>query len=88
MAQLGGGDSESEGTRTEQSGERKMKKGKSMVSQNVKKKNKREVNEWLGSLVSLRLVRSQTTVFGMKTGRAVCTSQAWNFILLNKLLFF
>lgn len=45
MAQLGGGDSESEGTRTEQSGERKMKKGKSMVSQNVKKKNKREVNE-------------------------------------------
>lgn len=47
-----------------------------MVSQNVKKGNKREVSELLGSLVSLRLVKCQTRLFGMKTGRAVCTSQA------------
>lgn len=53
-----------------------MKKGKWMVSQHIKKKNKREENERLGSPVSLGLVRSQTTLFGMKTGRAVCTSQA------------
>lgn len=45
-----------------------------MVSQNVKKGNKREVSELLGSLVSLRLVKRQTGLFGMKTGRAVCTS--------------
>lgn len=51
-----------------------MKKRKSMVSQNVKKGNK--VSELLGSLVSLRLVKRQTRLFGMKTGRAVCTSQA------------
>lgn len=75
MAQLEGRDRKSEGKRTEQSGERKTKKWKSMVSQNVKKGNEREVNERLGSLVSLRLVRSQTTLFGMKTGSAVCTSQ-------------
>lgn len=61
-----------------------MKRGKSMVSQNVKKKNKKEVKERLGSLVSLRPVRSRTTLFGMKTGRAVCTSQAWNVILFKK----
>lgn len=53
-----------------------------MASQNIKKEDKRDVNEWLGSLV--RLVRSQTTPFGLETGKAVCTSQAWNFILLKK----
>lgn len=58
-----------------------MKEGKSTVSQNIKKGCKGEVSERLGSLVSLRLVKPQTTLFGMKTGRAVCTSQAWNLIL-------
>lgn len=36
-----------------------------------------KVSELLGSLVSLRLVMRQTSLFGMKTGRAVCTSQAF-----------
>lgn len=48
-----------------------------MVSQNVKEGNKREVSELLGALVSLRLVKCQTRLFGMKTGIAVCTSQAF-----------
>lgn len=63
MAQLWGGDRESEGTRTEQSGERKTMKKKSMVSQNVKKENEREMNERLGSLVSEAVYESDHTVW-------------------------
>lgn len=40
------------------------------------------------TLVELKLVRSQSWVLGMKTGRAVCRSQAWDSALLEKSSFF
>lgn len=40
--------------------------------------------EWAGSLAALKLVKSQSIVLGMKTGRAVCCSQAWDSTLPEK----
>lgn len=59
---------------------RKMKRGKTGVSQNVKgekeKASERVGSEGSEALVALKLVRSQRRALGMKTGRAVCLSQA------------
>ena len=65
----------------------KMKRGvggeKRGVSQNISEGKRKGVSGWAvgggvqGHWVELKLVRSQSWVLGMKTGRAVCCSQAW-----------
>lgn len=47
---------------------------------------KEKDSERVGSLVALKLVRSQSRVHGMKTGGAVCHSQAWDSTLPEKKL--
>lgn len=58
---------------------REMKRGKRGVSQNVREIKMKRVRGWVEGFRGigwLMLVRSQGLVLGMKTGRAVCCSQA------------
>lgn len=66
---------------------RKMKRGKREVSQNIRERKRKRVRGWVMGFSGIgrsKLVRSQSRVLGMKTGRAVCRSQARDSTLPEK----